>query len=53
MEGGFIILIHTFFISFIIYVFITFYSIYSFIDIVVFHNLQGFKLEYKKNLLNL
>lgn len=49
MEGGIIILIHCFFISFIIYLFITFYSIYSFIDILVFHNLQGFKLNIKRN----
>ena len=39
----FIILIHTFFISFIINLFIVLYSIYSLVNIIVFHNLQGLK----------
>ena len=47
------ILIHIFFISFIINLFIVFYSIYSFIDIVFFHNLQGSRLKIKKDSLNL
>lgn len=45
----FIILIHTFFISFIINLFIVLYSIYSFVNIIVFHNLQGLKLKVKKD----
>lgn len=46
------ILVHTFFISFIINLFVVFYAIYSFIDIIIFHNLQGFKLKLKKDLLD-
>lgn len=45
-----VILIHCFFISFIINFFIVLYSIYSFLDIVIFHNIQGFRLKIKKNL---
>ena len=54
MERGVtIILIHTFFISFIINLFIVLYAIYSLVDIVIFHNLQGFRLKIKKESLNL
>ena len=53
VKGVVIILIHIFFISFIINLFISFYAIYSFIEILIFHNLQGFKLKIKKNTLNL
>lgn len=42
-------LIILFFISFIINVSICFYSLYVFIDIKIFHNLQGSKLKIKKN----
>ena len=52
-RGVFVILIHAFFISFIINLFIVFYSIYSFIDILLFHNLQGFKLKIKSDSLSL
>lgn len=52
-KGGIIILIHIFFISFIINLFISFYAIYSAIEIFVFHNLQGYKLKIKKNNLKL
>lgn len=45
----FAILIHFFFLSFIINLFIVFYSIYSLIDILVFHNIHGFRLKIKKN----
>lgn len=48
-NGGVFILIHFFFFSFIINLFIVFYSIYSLIDIFVFHNIQGFRLKIKKN----
>lgn len=41
-------LIHLFFITFIINNFIIFYSIYTFFDIFIFHNLQGSKLNIKK-----
>lgn len=47
------ILVHAFFISFIINLFVVFYSVYSFVDIIIFHNLQGLKLKLKKDLLNL
>ena len=49
----FIILTHTFFISFIINLFVVLYAIYSFFDIVLFHNLQGYRLKIKKDSLNL
>lgn len=52
-EMLFIILIHTFFISFIINLFVVLYAIYSFFDIVIFHNLQGYRLKIKKDSLNL
>lgn len=42
------ILIHLFFASFIINLFITFYSIYSFFEMNVGHALQGSKLKIKK-----
>lgn len=48
-----IILIHLFFISFIINLFIIFYSIYSIIDMIIFHNTQGSILNVKKKSLNL
>lgn len=41
-------LINVFFITFIINVLIVFYSIYTFFDIKIFHNLQGSKLNIKK-----
>ena len=54
MERGVtIILIHIFFISFIINLFIVLYAIYSLVDIIIFHNLQGFRLKIKKDSLNL
>lgn len=54
MEGSVtIILIHIFFISFIINLFVVFYSLYSIADIIIFHNLQGFRLKIKKKSLNL
>lgn len=43
------ILLNTFLIIFIINFFITFYSIYTFFEIYIFHNLQGSKLNIKKN----
>lgn len=52
-RSALIILVHAFFISFIINLFIVFYSFYSLIDLLVFHNLQGFKLKIKKDSLNL
>ncbi len=50
-KGGDIIskLIDLFFITFIIYLFITLYSLYTFFDIIFFHNKQGSKLKIKKN----
>ena len=42
-------LLNTFFIIFIINFFITFYSIYTFFEIYIFHSLQGSKLNIKKN----
>lgn len=47
------ILIHLFFISFIINLFISFYAIYSFVEILIFHNLQGYKLKIKKDTLKM
>lgn len=41
-------LINLFFITFIINIFTVFYSIYTFFDIKIFHNLQGAKLNIKK-----
>ena len=41
-------LIDLYFITFIIYLFITLYSIYTFFEIFLFHNKQGAKLEIKK-----
>ena len=51
VKGGDVIdiLLTLFFISFIFNLFICFYSIYSFINIKCFHNLQGSKLNIKKN----
>ena len=50
-KGGDIIsrLIDLFFITVIIYLFITLYSLYTFFDIIFFHNKQGSKLKIKKN----
>lgn len=45
-------LINLFFLTFIINLFITLYSIYTFFDIVFFHNKQGAKLNIKKNISN-
>lgn len=50
---GFNILIHVFFVSFIINLFIVFYSLYSFSDSFLFHNIQGSKLKIKKDFYNL
>lgn len=49
-EGDFIqnYLIHIFFISFIINIFIVIYSIYSEINFIFWQNLQGSKLKIKK-----
>jgi len=41
-------LINIFFIIYIISFFITLYSIYTFFDIKLFHNLQGSKLKIKQ-----
>lgn len=41
-------LINIFFILFIINFFITFYSIYTFFEVYIFHNLQGYKLNKKQ-----
>lgn len=49
----FIILIHLFFISFIINLFVVFYSIYSLADTILFHNKQGVILKMKENSLNI
>ncbi len=43
-------LIDFFLATFIIYLFTTLYSFYTFFDIVFFHNKQGSKLKIKKNL---
>ena len=40
-------LLNLFFILFIINFFITFYSIYTFFDLYIFHNRQGLKLDIK------
>ena len=45
-------LIDYFFIFLIINSFIFFYSLYTFIDIKIFHNLQGSKLKLKNNFHN-
>ena len=42
-------LIHVFFISYIIHLSISFYSIYVLIDSVFFQRIQGSKLNIKKN----
>jgi len=49
LQGGDIIskLIHLFFIVYIINILITFYSIYTFFDLKLFHNSQGSKLQLK------
>jgi len=44
------LLINIFFISFIINLFIVFYSVYLLFDMKLFHNLQGSKLKLKNNL---
>ena len=44
-------LINFFFITFIINLFITFYSIYIFLDFEIFQNKQGLKLNIKKDAL--
>lgn len=41
-------LINVFFLLFIINFFITFYSIYTFFEVYVFQNLQGYKLNRKQ-----
>lgn len=41
-------LIDIFFLLFIINFFITFYSIYTFFEVYVFQNLQGYKLNQKQ-----
>ena len=41
-------LINVFFLLFIINFFITFYSIYTFFEIYIFQNLQGYKLSRKQ-----
>ena len=41
-------LIHIFFIIYIISFFITLYSIYTFFEMKLFHNLQGSKLKIKQ-----
>lgn len=50
MEGGDIIskLINLFFITLSLNLFITLYSIYTYLEIKLFHNLQGSKLQLKK-----
>lgn len=53
IEVFFIILTHLFFVSFIINIFIVFYSLYSLIDMIIFHNTQGSILNVKKKTLNL
>ena len=42
------LLVHLFFASFIINLFITFYSIYSFFEMNICHAMQGSKLKIKK-----
>ena len=46
-------LINFFFITFIINFLITIYSIYNFLDFIIFQNKQGLKLNIKKNTLYL
>ena len=46
-------LINVFFLLFIINFFITFYSIYTFFEVYVFQNLQGYKLSKKQKDWNL
>lgn len=46
-------LITLFFLLFIINFFITFYSIYTFFEVYVFQNLQGYKLKRKQKDWNL
>ena len=41
------LLLTLFFIIFIINLFITFYSIYTFFELYIFHNMQGLKLNIK------
>lgn len=41
-------LVNIFFILFIINFFITFYSIYTFFEVYLFQNLQGYKLHKKQ-----
>ena len=45
-------LIDLFFITFIIQLLISLYSIYTLIDIKIFHNMQGSKLTLKKSIQN-
>lgn len=44
----FVILTHLFFISFIINLFVVFYSLYSLADTILFHNKQGIILKMKE-----
>lgn len=50
--GNIIKLISLFFIIYIFNIFITLYSIYTFFEIYLFHNLQGSKLKLKNQILN-
>ena len=53
LGGDFISkLINLFFIIYFFNFFIFIYSIYTFLDIIFFHNLQGSKLKLKKELIN-
>ena len=52
-RSDFKILIHLFFISFIINLFIVSYSIYSLISMVIFHKSQGSILKMKEKSLKL
>lgn len=45
-------LIDLFFITFIINILISLYSIYTYLDNVFFHNMQGSKLKLKKSITN-
>lgn len=47
-SGETIIMIHVFFISFIINLLVVFYSIYSLADTILFHNMQGTILKLKE-----
>jgi len=47
-ECFLIILTHLFFISFIINLFVVFYSVYSLADTILFHNMQGTILKMKE-----